>query len=208
MFGPRDVSLDYDQPTIANSLAFATLADVKTFLNVTGSADDTTLTRMINAACKAIEAWCGMLIAQRTVTETFYPQDPVTNLVLTHAPVISLTSLTIDDAAQTVGDFAVGKASGFLRRKDGAQIGGDTMIAVYTAGFATAPEAVKQATFEFVKDMYGAKDRVAGVASESLEGVGSVSYTSAMSSEPGAGGAMLPIAVSAMLGDYARRFGA
>ncbi len=208
MYGLRDVALDKDLVSVANSNAFVSLSDVKSFLDVTGTASDTLLTSMLNAACQNIEAWCAALLATRTVTETIYLQDDDTaNLVLSHAPVIALTSVAIDDVAQSTGDYFVGKAAGFLRRVDGAYIAGTKIIVVYTTGFAAIPEPIVEATKEYVRDIFKGRTRVSGIKQEALTDVGSVAYSDSVAeSEAGPGGVRLPLNVAALVGPYARRF--
>jgi hypothetical protein len=208
MFGIRDVSITPLVVSVGGSNAFTTLADVKSFLGITVSTYDTLLTEMIDTACQNIEAWCGALLAQRTVTETIFPEDQVTNLVLSHAPVISLTSLSVDDVAETIGDYFTGLSTGFVKRKDGGYItDGTKWVVVYSAGLSTIPEALKQATREYVRDLYQTKDRVAGVSQEAITDVGSVTYTDAIDSEAGAGGGKVPLSVATLLAPYVRRFG-
>lgn len=223
MFGPRDIALSPLVVSVANANPFVSLADIKTFLGVSGSGDDALLTVMLDTACQNIELYCNTIFAQRTVTEQIWPEDPMMTLILGRSPVISLTSLTIDSAAQSnlSTDYYLSLAAGFLKRVDGAYIGGNnpalsrdgfnvlagtTMQIVYVAGYATIPPAVVEATKEFVRDLYLAKDRVAGVKSESLTDVGSITYADSVEmSELGPGGIRVPLGVAALIGPFVRQ---
>lgn len=208
MFGTRDIVLDKDLVSAANSNLFVSLTDAKSFIGVTGSSDDVLLGSMLDAACQNIETWCAALIAQRTVTETIYPLDSdITNLVLMHAPVIALTSVTIDGVVQSNSDYFLGKASGFLRRVDGAYISGTQITVVYTTGYATTPPPIVEATKEYVRDIYKGRARVSGIKQEALANVASVTYSDSVAeSDAGPGGVKLPLNVAALIASYARRF--
>lgn len=202
MFGTRDVALS---PALAT--AFIETSDAKTFLGVSGSDYDDTIEAMVLAASQAIEAWCGGIFTQRTVTETMFPEDSLGNLVLSHSPIISLTSVTIDDVTETLGDYRLMKQLGALRRVDGGAIAGNTIVAVYAAGYATIPDDVQQATREFVRDLFNSRDRESHIASEMVPDVGSITYRATHDSVPGPGGTRIPGSAAALLGAYVRSVG-
>lgn len=201
MFGPRDVSLNPVEPT-----AFVSASDAKDYMGVTG--DDTLIGSICLAVSASLEGFCNTIFTQRAVTETLYPEEPVTNLVLAHSPAIALSSLTIDGVAQTLSDYTLMKASGMVRQNEGEAISGRKIVVVYTAGYATLPADVLEAAREFIKLVYGAKTRDASVKSESTEGVGAITYRSAAyDAVTGPTGVKVPGEVAAMISRHVRNFG-
>lgn len=205
MFGPRDIALDVLAPP-----AFTTLADVKGFLAIADTNSDALLTGFLLPVAELIEKYCNRLIAQRVVTETLFPDDPLTNIVLTHNPVIAVqsVSLTLDGATTpaTLADFYVAKASGIMRRADGATVTAQRITVTYTAGYATTPSAVAQAAASLTKWLKEQREAPANVTSETLEGVGSTSYAMAGTNLMKNNGAAVPYDVAAALSPYVRRF--
>lgn len=200
MITPRDYTLT---PTAVPPLT--TLADVKTFAGIAGSDHDTLLTSLIATASQTIEAFCGTLLSERTVEETIFQSETVTNLVLRFADVSELTSLTVDDQAATVADFHLLKRAGTLRRKDGASINAGTIVATYKSGPAAAADPVKQATVELVKAMFEGRDRQTGVRSESVPDVAEYSYSDGRENIS-ANGVALPPNVALLLMPYVSRY--
>lgn len=89
-------------------MALATLADLKTYLSITGTTEDARLTMMLNAAmANVIKACSGWQFEQSTFTEYYRPDG--TTLILKRRPVKSLTSVYEDTTAnwgQTSGSFS------------------------------------------------------------------------------------------------------
>lgn len=89
-------------------MALETLANVKTVLGISGTAEDSKLTLMLAAADAALKAYVGFDIESRTygagATATdagfgdsgYYSGDNTINLVLRHRPVTSITSIYQD----------------------------------------------------------------------------------------------------------------
>jgi len=72
-----------------------------------------------------------------SVTETFSGDGENTYLKL-YSPIISVTSLTIDDVAQTEDtDFEIRKVEGFIRSYSGLPFGHDNIAVVYAYGFVS-----------------------------------------------------------------------
>lgn len=199
----RDVSIDPELPA-----AFVTLAEVKAYLDITDAASDTLLTAAIAIACKQIEAYCGTVFAPRTVTERLTLQDEVRSLVLRYSPVISVTSISYDEAVETLGEFRVAKAIGAVRYMEGGLFAaGADWLVVYSAGLATIPEEIKTAAKEIVKALHTARTRDAAISKESATDVGSAEYISPLEGGAiGAGGARVPWHVASLLEPYCLRY--
>lgn len=202
MLETRDNSWSPVDPT-----APATLAEAKAFLGITDNSADTLLTRLLAAAPRQIEAWCDApLFGQRTVTETIYFEAQPAMLALSYRSVGGLSSLTLDGTAATLGDFDVLAGAGIVRRKDGGRIGGLKVVAVYTAGYATIPDELKQGALELVRAGYLATKRDGAVKSESVEGVGSVTYLSEGDFVIAGARGSLPLAAAGYLDPFKRTF--
>lgn len=201
MFGPRDVSLDPVQP-----IAFVSATDAKAYVGVTGSADDALIDSLCKAASASLEGYCNTIFGQRTVTEIMWPEDAITSLVLAHSPAISLTSISFDDTAQTVGNYLLMKSAGVVRNSNGDQIPAQKVTVVYVAGYGTLPDDVLEATRQLVKFLYGAKSRDAAIASESIDGVGSAAYRGLEDVVKGPTGVALPGPIAALVARHVRSF--
>lgn len=207
MYGVRNLDISPLLPT-----PWVTLADVKAFIGVADTGSDALLTAMLATAVQQTESYCGAYFSARTVTETMYPEDPLRTLVLGTAPVVTLTSLTFDDgAAENLISYTALLRQGMLKRVDGSALSARKMVAVYTVGYSGAsdpllPAPLVQAVKEYVRDLYNTKDRVAGIVSESVTGIGSITYSASSTAVAGAGGARVPDSVAALLAPYKRDF--
>ena len=100
--------------------------------------------------------------------------DYTTDLMLTHTPVISITSVTMGGTVLDSGDYYVSQV-GSLRLKNSEQyfsFGRQIVTVVYNAGFSTIPEQLKHAATLICVSMYN-KNPKAGFMSERT---GSYSY--------------------------------
>lgn len=204
----RDVSLSTLEP-----VAFTDVEAVRGYLDISDTSQDTNLGRIIDAASGMIEKFCDTLFstASRVVTETIIPEFTVYSLDLRYAPLHTLTSVTIDDAAQTLSDYLQLKPLGMIRRKDKTSfaIAGQTIVVVYKAGYgdtaAVMPKEIPQAATALAADMFRTKDRESGLTAESVADVASRSYGDRSSYVLGANGVYLPPNVAALLRPYMQR---
>lgn len=204
MYGTRDVALNPVTPT-----ALLTTAEARALLGVSGSGDDARIDAMVLSATAQIEAYLGGLVVQRTVTETLWPEDANATLLLSHGPLIGLTSISEDTTALTVGDFVLLKAIGGLRKSDETRFSANAKYSVvYTAGYASGsmPPAITEACRLLVRDAWLAKDREAIVSRESVDAVGAVGYGGEGMLMKGQSGGAVPVAVANILAPHVRRF--
>lgn len=152
--------------------AFCTIADVKTFIGLTGSADDALLTSLVSATSAALET-----IMNRTVNQTTYTDVQDGNgraqLLLVNRPVILVSGVLIDGVAvpQAVGFGAGWGLDGnvvYLRNRVFAR-GLRNVSVTYSAGWAVVPDDIKQATIETAALKYKQKEQ-SGYTSKSLAG--------------------------------------
>jgi hypothetical protein len=88
-------------------MALTTLADLKTYLGITDTSEDTLLNLLIADGDAAILGYIGRAIEQATLTE-YYSGDRTQMLVLRQRPVTAVTSVHVDDsgyAGQAAGAF-------------------------------------------------------------------------------------------------------
>ena len=207
MYESREVEISPELPT-----GFITLSEAKSVLGIADGSQDARVQRLIDAASRSIEDYCNAVISQRTVTETVQPEDALQNLTLTHSPAISLTSIALDDAAQTVADYRLNKALGSVRLADGSQIAAREIVVVYVAGYASVPAGVTEAMRELLSYLWTAPQRSAavntGIKSENVEGVGGATYggADAVPMITGENGVALPVSAAVHLTPYVRSF--
>src|SRR5574341_1253792 len=77
-------------------MSLTTLANCKTFKNVTGTAHDTELTRLILVVDEFCNQHCNRKLEQATVTEYHSTKDGQTTLLLKQPPIASITSIHDD----------------------------------------------------------------------------------------------------------------
>lgn len=131
------------------SPAIVSLAEVKDHLNLTVTTYDEELRAAILAASAWVEERIGP-VARRTVVETLTPASG--RLILSHAPVISLTSVVGAYGAGgtwTVGNLYLDGAAGIVDTGYGVPFG-QTVTVTYVAGRAIVPPPVQWATKELV----------------------------------------------------------
>jgi hypothetical protein len=146
-----------------------TLANVKGWLGVTATTDDALLTRLISAASDYVQKWLNRTIAEQPYTET---RDGTGGYVMMFAnyPVSAVSSLTIDGVTIPAAGNAQGSGYLFSANKlvlvGGYQFtrGLQNVVVSYTAGFATTPNEIEQATIELISLRYKERDRIGQIS--------------------------------------------
>jgi uncharacterized phiE125 gp8 family phage protein len=164
--------------TAAASQDLATLAELKAFLGVSGTAEDAVLQSNLTTASLAIAAELRRVVPAETVEETFW-EAPKT-LVLERSPLISITSVVEEDVTLGVSDYKAEVRTGILFRLSSSRLTdwSGHVVVRYVAGYSTIPLALKEAVFIAVKGYQEAEERDVGVKSERLEGSAEQSYFS------------------------------
>ncbi|MEP7299158.1 MAG: head-tail connector protein [Burkholderiales bacterium] len=154
-------------------MALTTLENVRAWLNVTSTADDALLTRMIEAASAFIETWLGRKILSANYVET---RDGAlgTRLITRNYPVTAVASvvsdgITIPLAASVSEHGYVFWPWGLALRGHGFTRGYGNVVISYTAGYASVPADIEQACCELVGLRYKERDRI-GFVSKTLAG--------------------------------------
>lgn len=152
-------------------MAYATLADLRSWLSIDDSWDDGTLAATLSAAESAVEAHCGQMFSSVTATRLFVPDDALV-LYLAQSPVAVSAGLSISMDADNNGTYETSVLStswlleplnglgptgetGWpytrIRLVDGtswvaSEWGRPTVQITGQWGWAAVPEAVRQAT--------------------------------------------------------------
>jgi uncharacterized phiE125 gp8 family phage protein len=131
--------------SVDSSVALITLAQLKAWLGITGSTEDTILEPMINRSGELCGTYCGRKLKTATYTE-YYNGNGTAQLQLNNFPVTAVTSINIDPtrlwaAASSVdvtANVMIGSASGIIRLWNqwaGFPCGRGNVKVVYVAGY-------------------------------------------------------------------------
>lgn len=185
-------------------LSFATLAEVKQFMQIQADTDDAFLFTLLKNTTKIIQNAIGRKIFSDTFTELISGDGKSHDLILEQYPIISVTSihddldrvfgdgtLLVEDTGSNEGDYRIvdkddvdGENPGIIRRLDGNiwQRGDKNIKVVYVAGYATGniPADLAQAQIDFVSYIFNNKDMRSGIKSYKL-GQFSVAYDNSAS---------------------------
>jgi hypothetical protein len=120
-----------------------TLADAKEYLQVDFDTDDDLIERLITAARKYVEQYCGITIVNSTYELNWHHYDYPA--ILPYGQVLTIESIKVDtetvDADTSVKNGVVYKVGNLLEVE-------------YTAGFDVVPDDLINAIYEVLKLMY------------------------------------------------------
>lgn len=134
-------------------MSVLTLAAAKTHLNITGNQYDAELQDFIDTAESVIVERCGPL-APTAVTDRIAARVGA-SLLLSTAPVISVTSVTTSDGSTVAVPDLVATEAGVLSYADGLTPFGSTIYTVtYQAGRSTLPAALLMAVREELRHLW------------------------------------------------------
>lgn len=166
-----------------------TVETVKSELSITTDVHDDVLGRKIDEATSDIEAHIGRVLNRVTLTETFWGGPGYGEyLILSRAPVASITSVTLDDVAVDTDEYRLDADAGILYRLDASGYPctwtwTNKIVLVYEAGFLLPgendrdlPHALEGAAIALVNSYWQAKGRDPMVKAEDVPGLGSVQY--------------------------------
>jgi hypothetical protein len=152
-------------------MSLVTLADMKTFLGISGNTDDAFLTQQLNIVSEAVEGYCNRKFLQSTYTQTFYREDfpsekIVKQITLYHFPITTITSadeyedqdsLNSSIVAGAVSSYRIQKSTGLITANNCRFFENGPILQVeYTAGFLQAdiPAVVQDAVMAIVQARY------------------------------------------------------
>ncbi|MBI2560299.1 MAG: phage gp6-like head-tail connector protein [Planctomycetes bacterium] len=161
-----------------------TVVNVKAYLGVTGSADDSLIENLIDRVTEFVQRYCNRKFIRSTYDE-YYDGNGTVYLFLSSYPIVSVELLEIDAIAKASADYAIYADAGMIRLKDGKFSEGVLNVHVtYTAGYASIPKDLEQACTEIVAmKYYNRGTEKFGVTVRNFGEGGAVSYASTLPSE-------------------------
>jgi hypothetical protein len=145
----------------ANSNAFISLEDAKSFLNITDTADDEELLAYLEWACTLAERIADTDFSRKTVTSEKHSVLRCTSsIVLDHRPVLSVTSLSESGTALSASDYTVDNRWGVVYRQAGSYQdsewlqGRNNVTVTYITGWSIIPPEVRQATLQILEHLW------------------------------------------------------
>lgn len=119
--------------------ALCEVNDIRDDLKIaaTDTSYDEVIRRLINGVSAALEGYCGRVFMARDFTAQKYDGDGTGELLLRHIPVISITSLVVDDVTITSTQYVVYNDTGKVMFTDGNvfTLGPQMAVFAYRAGF-------------------------------------------------------------------------
>lgn len=148
-------------------MAFATIDQLKEYLGDLSDKSDVLLTRIVDAATAAIQSYCGRDFTSASYVE-YYDGSGTNTLILNQYPIITLTSLLEGGSALTTGQDASASPDVLFYPETGRLVRPWFIFlpyrnwykATYTAGYATVPADIIQATLDLSAIILREKDRV------------------------------------------------
>lgn len=197
--------------TAATDRKLVSVADVKTELGITGTADDTWLGTVVDRASAAASQYCNRVFQVERVRDEFWPQRDgypwiipggLAPLQLSRWPVTDMHEV-VENAVTLVSgtDYRRRDADGQLLRLDSTAYPKKwpafAISAEYSAGYADIPFDIQDAVIRMVKSRWFLRTRDPMLKQEDVPGVHSASYWVATGGE----GAMTPDVVD-LLDNY------
>lgn len=143
------------------------LSEMKTYLGINLSDDDTFLTGQLQYIQEVVETYCRRKFEAANYTQTLYPRDYygqwTGSVMLFMYPLISVTSVTKDDDLISSDDYRFHKPTATLI-SDLSLVGSDSTAVVYRAGYESGdmPAIIKNVIYSLVEERYN--KRTSGVA--------------------------------------------
>jgi hypothetical protein len=159
-------------------VSYVTIADYEQWAGVTDDDDVPRVTVSLEAACDAVRDYIGQTIDLVTDDAMEIPGSGTQFLLLPELPVVSVASIT-DEDAEAVDDWTL-RDSGILYRREG-WAHGHIYTVTNTHGWATVPADIKIATFQVASSL--ASSQSGTIQQESIGGY-SVSYMRGDDSSP------------------------
>lgn len=164
---------------MTNAIDMTTLADVKAWLNIPTivTQDDALLSSYITRASDFLQQWLSRDIVTTLYTADTYNGNGNGSISVKNWPIQSIASIVIYGADMVTTttytkagtDFLFDDQAIYLTNGNKFTKGVKNVYITYTAGYATVPFILQQATIEFVAHKYKERDRI-GLASKGLAG--------------------------------------
>ncbi|WP_182379825.1 hypothetical protein [Nocardioides sp. WS12] len=133
-------------------MSAVSLADVKTYLNITVPDYDTELQGFVDAAEAVIGEKCGSLTS---VSRTDRVTGGYDSLVLPVSPVVSLTSvIPVNGSALTLGDLYLSASAGVVTYNSGSAFSSAAYDVTFQYGRSSLPSDLALAVKELVRHLW------------------------------------------------------
>lgn len=155
---------------------YTTLDALKTFLNITGTAEDTALTALIVQATALVDIELGDNLAQ--VTNTRRIDGNGENRIIMENRVTAVTSVTdVNNSYEYTVDFIDGK---IVYLTENTPKGRKNLSIVYTKGYSTVPDDMTRYFLHYCRELYNmaSSSELEQVKTQSLGGGLSLTYFS------------------------------
>ena len=146
-----------------DSSTIVELADIRLFLNIPDgqTAMNDLLTSLLDSLNDVIEDYLGVTCINTEYTEV-YDGDGTNTLFLKHYPIVSVSSLSVDDGTVSSSDYYIYSDEGFIRLDSDVFTKDNQNVAItYKAGHgatrAAVPEPLKLALKTWVARVYKAE---------------------------------------------------
>lgn len=168
-----------------HAYALTTLAELKTYMGITGVAEDTLLESLIDAATDLIELFCNRRFKKTTYTDELYDGNGKTILFMKNYPIVTVTSMYyvivgMSDELIDPTYHKVYENEGFIYTPHYWRVGHLNIKVTYDAGYDFAadgiPSELKQICNELAAYLYSARGKT-GLKAERM-GNYSVTYGS------------------------------
>jgi len=156
------------------------LADMKTYLDITNDDYNDFLTSQITIVSDAIEGYCGRKILSAAYVQTFYGHDykddlSAKKLLTYHYPIQSIGSIkeieklndgSENETALTIDEFLLNTSNGMIfkteingiRKYWFTEYGYNSRVVIqYTAGFNSTPPVIEDVVYALVSERYSKK---------------------------------------------------
>lgn len=172
------------------------LSTVKAELGITDNDSDAILEPIITQCSKAIARYCRREFIEQNVTQTFFPDDfrpclisKSNALVLSRKPIVSVTTLTLDDNDIASGNQRIISKEGMIFRltDDGYVTAWNIaklLEITYIGGYTSIPEDIQRAAILWIKEFFIGVEDDPRVKSENNYNVASFSYFAALGTMP------------------------
>ena len=154
-----------------------TLTNLKSYLKISDTTDDTLLQSLIDALSNAIEQYLRRYVINTTIVNEIYDcSNVIENLQLNSYPIVSITAMTQNSDSIDLDLIDIDNIAGIIKRNDGCSFYGEISI-VYKSGLAQNSESVPQdiqlALWQWIESVY--RKQEGNTKSENL-GDYSISY--------------------------------
>lgn len=136
-----------------------TLAEMKTYLGLSGTTYDAFLTEQLQLISDAVEAYCRRVFKEGDYVQTFYRDENETTkrLFPFHWPVTAVESIFEDSVELDDASYRVNKPTGIITRPYGAFFCAVETVVTYSAGYETVPSPVVNVVKTCVEERYNKK---------------------------------------------------